>query len=103
PGQPERYTNSVALLRDGTLAQRYDKRHLVPFGEFIPRGFAWFVELMHIPLGEFGRGAHGQAPFEIAGQRFAFNICYEDLFGEELVGAIRDGGASVLVNVSNIA
>ena len=103
PGQTGRYTNSVALLREGMLVQRYDKRHLVPFGEFIPRGFAWFVELMHIPLGEFGRGAPGQAPFEIGGQRFAFNICYEDLFGEELIGAIRDGGASVLVNVSNIA
>ena len=102
-GQPARYTNSVALLRGDGVAERYDKRHLVPFGEFIPRGFAWFVELMHIPLGEFGRGPRGQAPFDVAGQRFAFNVCYEDLFGEELVEAIRDGGASVLVNVSNIA
>ena len=98
-----RYTNSVALLREGALVARYDKRHLVPFGEFIPQGFGWFVRLMHIPLGEFGRGAPAQPPFEVGGQRFAFNICYEDLFGEELLGSIRDGGASVLVNVSNIA
>jgi apolipoprotein N-acyltransferase len=102
-GVGSRYTNSVALVVDGAPAARYDKRHLVPFGEFIPTGFAWFVRLMHIPLGEFGRGTSAQAPFEVAGQRFAFNVCYEDLFGEELVGAIRDGGASVLVNVSNIA
>ena len=103
PADRARYTNSVALLAGGAARTRYDKRHLVPFGEFIPAGFAWFVQLMNIPLGEFGRGAPDQAPFEVAGQRFAFNICYEDLFGEELIGAIRDGGATVLVNVSNIA
>ena len=109
-GAVARYTNSVALIRTGIgadparIAARYDKRHLVPFGEFIPTGFAWFVALMQIPLGEFGRGAAGQPPFEVAGQRFAFNICYEDLFGEELLEAIRGpAGASVLVNVSNIA
>ena len=120
-----RYTNSVALLQaqpagDSSpgapsaaaiqagepvaIAARYDKRHLVPFGEFVPTGFGWFVALMNIPLGEFGRGAARQAPFEVAGQRFAFNVCYEDLFGEELVAAIRPpDGATVLVNVSNIA
>lgn len=101
--EPARYTNSVVLLSAGAASDRYDKRHLVPFGEFIPTGFAWFVNLMNIPLGEFGRGSPGQPPFPIAGQRFAFNICYEDLFGQELIGAIRDHGASVLVNVSNIA
>lgn len=110
-----RYTNSVALI-DGrsagaaatpagdAIVARYDKRHLVPFGEFIPAGFGWFVALMDIPLGEFARGARGQPPFEVAGQRFAFNVCYEDLFGEEIVEAVRAaGGATVLVNVSNIA
>jgi apolipoprotein N-acyltransferase len=108
PGAPARYTNSVALIRAGaesaSIAARYDKRHLVPFGEFVPRGFGWFVAMMDIPLGEFARGAPGQAPFAVAGQRFAFNICYEDLFGEELIEAIRGPqGATVLVNVSNIA
>ena len=45
-----------------------------------------------------------QPPFVVAGQRFAFNICYEDLFGEELLESIRGPqGATVLVNVSNIA
>ena len=108
PNARRRYTNSVALIDPRAAAQsiaaRYDKRHLVPFGEFIPSGFAWFVALMNIPLGEFGRGTSDQPPFEVAGQRFAFNICYEDLFGEELIGAIRGPrGATVLVNVSNIA
>lgn len=109
-----RYTNSVALIAGGgggggggTLMAspaRYDKQHLVPFGEFVPLGFRWFVDLMRIPLGDFARGRADQVPFAVGGQRFAFNVCYEDLFGEELLAPIRDPrAATVLVNVSNIA
>ncbi len=84
---------------------RYSKHHLVPFGEFIPTGFRWFTQLMQIPLGDFNRGDVGQASFEFAGQRWAPNICYEDLFGEELAARFIDPGAAptVLVNLSNIA
>jgi apolipoprotein N-acyltransferase len=103
-------SNSVLTLRpdpaapSGVATHRYDKRHLVPFGEFIPLGFGWFVNLMEIPLGEFARGAARQPPLEIGGQRIAFNICYEDLFGEELLESLRgDRPATILVNVSNIA
>ncbi|MFM2119360.1 MAG: apolipoprotein N-acyltransferase, partial [Pseudomonadota bacterium] len=69
---------------------RYDKHHLVPFGEFIPWGFRWFVDLMNMPLGDFSRGRLDAAPFEVAGLRLAPNICYEDLFGEELAVRFRD-------------
>jgi apolipoprotein N-acyltransferase len=58
------YTNSVVGLKPGqTEVQRYDKHHLVPFGEFIPPFFQWFLDLMNIPLGEFQRGAlaHGRS------------------------------------------
>ncbi len=103
-----RFTNSVLLLDGGPESAgrepRYDKHHLVPFGEFIPWGFAWFVQLMNIPLGSFADGALDQPAFVVAGQRFAFNICYEDLFGEELAVAVREPvSAGVLVNVSNLA
>ncbi|MEO8022587.1 MAG: apolipoprotein N-acyltransferase [Polaromonas sp.] len=86
-------------------AFRYDKHHLVPFGEFVPPGFRWFIDLMKIPLGDFSRGARGQPPFEWQGQRLAPNICYEDLFGEELGASFRDASVAptVLVNFSNIA
>jgi apolipoprotein N-acyltransferase len=84
---------------------RYDKHHLVPFGEFIPPLFRWFTNLMNIPLGDFNRGSLGQVPWAVAGQRIAPNICYEDLFGEELAASFADPlqAPTVLVNVSNIA
>ena len=84
---------------------RYEKHHLVPFGEFIPPLFRWFVDLMNIPLGDFNRGALGQAPLLWQGQRIAPNICYEDLFGEELAQSFvrEDGAPNVLVNLSNLA
>jgi apolipoprotein N-acyltransferase len=79
------YTNSVVgLSAQRHRAYRYDKWHLVPFGEFIPRGFRWFTDLMNIPLGDFARGVLNPPSFAAAGQRVAPNICYEDLFGEEL-------------------
>ncbi|WP_324397044.1 apolipoprotein N-acyltransferase [Hydrogenophaga sp.] len=83
---------------------RYDKHHLVPFGEFIPPLFRWFTQLMNIPLGDFDRGPLAQTPWSFAGQRIAPNICYEDLFGEELAAGFLDAtqAPTVLVNLSNI-
>ena len=104
--EAEGYTNSVVGLSPATAATpyRYDKHHLVPFGEFIPPFFKWFTAMMDIPLGDFNRGAVGQAPFAWAGQRIAPNICYEDLFGEELGARFREPAQAptVFVNFSNI-
>jgi len=100
------YSNAVLGLVGGQAQPlRYDKHHLVPFGEFIPPLFRWFTELMHIPLGDFNRGALGQPSMVVQGQRLAPNICYEDLFGEELAARFGDASLSptVFVNVSNLA
>jgi apolipoprotein N-acyltransferase len=98
------YTNSV-LGFGATQPYRYDKHHLVPFGEFIPPLFKWFTRMMNIPLGDFNRGDVGQPSFTWRDQRLAPNICYEDLFGEELAVRFRDPAQAptVFVNVSNIA
>lgn len=95
-----RYFNS-ALSLGSSPSQIYRKTHLVPFGEFIPLGFRWFVEMANIPLGEFARGDAVQPPLALAGTRVAVNICYEDVFGEELRGAA--GEAGVMVNLTNTA
>jgi len=94
------YYNSVVSL--GTSPrQAYHKVHLVPFGEFIPPGFAWSLRLVDIPLADFSRGAPGQKPFAVAGQRVAVNVCYEDAFGDEIAEAAAQ--ATLLVNLSNVA
>lgn len=104
------YTNSVAGLSAQALDSpegmyRYNKHHLVPFGEFIPPGFRWFVDMMKMPLGDFTRGPLNAPPFIVRDQRVAPNICYEDLYGEEIAARFRDERASptILVNVSNLA
>lgn len=117
--QDRSYTNSViGITPDTTVEQvqlaatglRYDKHHLVPFGEFIPWGFRWFVDLMSIPMGDFHRGAKTQPPFLVKDQLIAANICYEDIFGGELLSAIGQApnvastisGATILANFSNL-
>lgn len=100
------YTNTVLGWSPAQIEPyRYDKHHLVPFGEFIPPLFQWFTQQMNIPLGDFNRGALGQASMQWAGERIAPHICYEDLFGEELATRFTDAATAptVLVNVSNIA
>jgi apolipoprotein N-acyltransferase len=101
----EGYTNSVVGLKPGQAAPwRYDKHHLVPFGEFIPPFFRWFTNLMHIPLGDFSRGALPQPSFEWQGQRLAATICYENLFTEELATQFADAALAptILFNISNM-
>ncbi|MFZ4481510.1 MAG: apolipoprotein N-acyltransferase [Rhodoferax sp.] len=100
------YTNSVLGLKPGQAqAWRYDKQHLVPFGEFIPPLFKWFTALMNIPLGDFNRGDRRQPPFDWQGQKLAANICYENLFGEELASQFAEPALvpTLFVNVSNLA
>jgi apolipoprotein N-acyltransferase len=100
------YTNSLFGVTPGSHdVYRYDKHHLVPFGEFVPWGFRWFVNLMNIPLGDFARGAPVQKPFMVHNQPVALDICYEDIFGEEIARTIResDTPAGVLVNSTNLA
>jgi len=103
------YTNSVAGVSSATATlpggfYRYDKHHLVPFGEVVPTGFRWFTEMMHIPLGDFNRGPLVAPSFAVRQERVAPNICYEDLFGEELAQRFGDAttAPTIFANISNI-
>ena len=95
-----RYFNSVVSV-GASPSQRYDKSHLVPFGEFVPPGFGWIVKTFAIPLSDFSLGSENPKPLALAGQRVAPNICWEDAFGEEIIRQLPE--ASLLVNVSNVA
>lgn len=98
-GRDEYYNSAITL---GTSPrQDYHKVHLVPFGEFVPPGFRWTLDVLSIPLSDFSRGASEPPPLAVAGQRVAVNICYEDVFGAEI--ARRAPEATLLVNMSNVA
>lgn len=97
------YYNSVYSL-GSSESQHYRKNHLVPFGEFIPLRsvLGWFVnEVLQIPMGDQASGGANQPPLNVAGQKVAVNICYEDAFGEEIIHALPQ--ATLLVNVTNDA
>jgi apolipoprotein N-acyltransferase len=100
----EYYNSAVGIGPPDTPLARYSKRHLVPFGEFIPTGFRWFVDLMRMPIGDQQRGNAAQGPMRLAGQRIAVNICYEDLFGDVIVDAWKGSTPpTIMLNMSNLA
>ncbi len=83
--------------------QSYRKSHLVPFGEYLPlKPFSsWILDIMKMPMSDFSRGAIDQKPMDSAGERLAIDICYEDVFGEEVIRQLPE--ATMLVNVSDDA
>jgi apolipoprotein N-acyltransferase len=96
-----RYYNSMVAV--GLSQGMYHKRHLVPFGEFLPLKFMLgdLLHFLRIPMANFSRGAERQAPIDINGARVSISICYEDVFGEEIIRDFPE--ANFLVNVSNDA
>jgi apolipoprotein N-acyltransferase len=93
--------NSAALVSpQGDWTARYDKVHLVPFGEYLPfpQIFA-FAGGLTKEVGEFQRGS-SRAPLDAGDQRLGTFICYESIFPDEVRQFARDG-AQVLVNISN--
>jgi apolipoprotein N-acyltransferase len=98
-GKGRIYNAAMSLGRSPT--QYYAKHHLVPFGEYSPPLFDWFYRLVHIPMSDQTRGAPDQPPMALGGQRIALNICYEDLFGAELIRSLPQ--ATLMLNLSNLA
>ena len=96
-----RYFNSVIAL--GERQDAYHKRHLVPFGEYIPlKGLLGpLLDLMRVPMSDFSAGSEKQPLLQAAGHKIGVSICYEDTFGEELIDGLPE--ATLLVNVSNDA
>jgi len=92
---------NAALSVGVSPGQVYAKRHLVPFGEYSPPLFGWFYRVVDIPMSDQTRGARDQPPMALGGQRVAVNICYEDLFGAELLRSLPD--ATLMLNLSNLA
>lgn len=95
------YRNSILAMSDELTW--YDKRRLVPFGEFFPvpdfvRGW---MRLMSLPYVDLTAGAAAQPPLSAGGERLGATICYEDAYGSQQLAVLRE--ATLLVNVSNDA
>lgn len=90
-----------AITQGMAPSQQYHKQHLVPFGEYSPPLFGWFFRLLNLPMSNQHRGSPDQPPLKLGGQRIAVNICYEDLFGAELLHALPE--ATLMLNLSNLA
>jgi len=96
------YNSAFLLGADGQIRGQYDKRHLVPFGEYVPlQSVFFFLDKLVEGIGDFGRGRNATV-FAGVGPRFSVTICYAAIFPGEVREFVR-GGAEFLVNITNDA
>src|SRR5579863_9411030 len=94
------YNAAMVIAPDGNLIGRYEKIHLVPFGEYVP--FAQYLTFAHKLTGRvsaFSRGTERKT-FRLNGHRYGVFICYEAVFADE-VRHFAQLGAEALVNISD--
>jgi apolipoprotein N-acyltransferase len=99
--ESQRFHNSVFVV--GGREMVYHKRHLVPFGEYLPLDalIRPVTDALGLPVADFSPGPDDQAPLEAAGHRLGVSVCYEIAFGNEILEALPE--AAVLVTISNDA
>jgi apolipoprotein N-acyltransferase len=102
PGEAEQIYNSALLVApNGAVTQRYDKVHLVPWGEYIPFSWAFgFAKSLTHEVGAFASGSPERMPLEVGTHKYGVFICYESVFPQE-IRRFAEHGAEVLVNISN--
>lgn len=99
--RPAEMLNSASLVGpQGEWLGRYDKIHLVPFGEYVPyKPIFGFIHKITREVGDFGRGSE-RTVFDLGGERLGVFICYESIFPDEVRQFARSG-AEAFVNISN--
>lgn len=97
------YFNSALLIGpEGNILERYNKRHLVPFGEYVPlRRFFPFLEPLVVNVGDFQAGT-SSLPLSSGVCKLGVLICFESIF-PNLAGEMTRHGAQLLVNITNDA
>lgn len=96
-----KFYNGITVI--GSSNDNYYKQHLVPFGEYLPfdKWLRPVLELMKIPMSDFSSGASKKPVIRAADETIGVSICYEDVFGEEIIAALPE--ATILINISNDA
>lgn len=96
-----KFYNGIAVI--GSTDDIYYKQHLVPFGEFLPfdKWLRPVLDLLEIPMSDFSAGPKRKPVVRAANEIIGVSICYEDVFGEEVIAALPE--ATLLVNISNDA
>jgi apolipoprotein N-acyltransferase len=99
-GEAPMYNSALVVDPTGRPVGRYDKIHLVPFGEYVPlKGLLFFAKKLTREVGDFSRGTE-RFVFDLSGTRVAVFICYESIYPGE-VRQFADKGAQVLINISD--
>jgi apolipoprotein N-acyltransferase len=94
------YNSALIVGAEGARVGRYDKIHLVPFGEYIPfKRLLFFAHKLTGRVSEFTPGSERKV-FRLNGHRYGVFICYEAVFADE-VREFSELGAEVLVNISD--
>lgn len=94
------YDSALLFDASGEYRGRYDKIHLVPWGEFIPfKSFFSFAHKLTEGAGDMDRG-HERSIFRVNGRAYGIFICYESIFGDEVREFVKNG-AEVLINISD--
>ena len=96
----EIFNSAQSVRPDGSMGPRYDKIHLVPFGEFVPfRHLFTFAESLTHDIGELSRG-NQRGPLPVESHRVGIFICYESIFPDEVLQFAKNG-AELFVNISD--
>lgn len=94
------YNSALAVGPNGAVQSRYDKIHLVPWGEYVPyKSLFAFAQKLTRQVGNFEPGTR-RLPLTLGGTHYGVFICYESVFPAE-VAQFADHGAEVFVNISN--
>jgi apolipoprotein N-acyltransferase len=94
------FNSAIVFGADGEKVGRYDKIHLVPFGEYVPfENLLTFARKLTGRVSKFTRGTDRKV-FRLDGRRYGIFICYEAVFADE-VRHFAQLGAEVLVNISD--
>ncbi|HEY0263903.1 MAG TPA: apolipoprotein N-acyltransferase [Granulicella sp.] len=94
------YDSAALIHADGSAAGRYDKIHLVPFGEYVPfKELFFFADRLTAGSGDMDRGTD-RTVMHVDGHAVGVFICYESIFGDEVRRFVQNG-AEVLVNISD--